>query len=64
MMIVKILLWVLVIIDTIAMVGVGMWFALMDNVVANVCGLLMILSWVCIMWMLSLVSIKLQNVKL
>ena len=64
MMIVKILLWVLVIIDTIAMVGVGMYFALMDNVVANVCGLLLILSWVCIMWMLSLVSIKLNNAKL
>ena len=64
MMIVKILLYVLVIIDTIAMVGVGIYFALMDNVVANVCGLLLILSWVCIMWVLSLVSIKLNNAKL
>lgn len=64
MTIVKILLYVLVIIDTIAMVGIGMYFALMDNVVANICGLLLILSWVYIMWMLSLVSIKLHNVKL
>lgn len=64
MMIVKILLYVLVIIDTIAMVGIGMYFAMMDNVVANVCGLLLILSWVCIMHVLSLVSIKLNNAKL
>lgn len=64
MMVVKILLYVLAIIDIIAMVGIGIYFAIMDNVVANVCGLLLILSWVCIMWVLSLVSIKLNNTKL
>ena len=52
MMITKILLFVLMILVTVVMVGGGLCLTLVNDALTNVCGILLIVLWVCILFTL------------
>lgn len=55
----KILFVVLVALITIAMVGGGLYLTLVNDALTNVCGILLIVLWVCILFALPAIIEKL-----